>query len=73
MTTTTLPNERGIGQVEPLWCPRDVAEFLNVSQATLSRWRRENVGPPFVQVGGVYRYSPATVREWVREQETAHG
>lgn len=58
MTTTTLPNERGIGQVEPLWCPRDVAEFLNVSQATLSRWGRENVGPPFVQVGGVYRYSP---------------
>ena len=67
------PSDRGIGPVEPLWCARQVAEFLNVSQATLSRWRRERVGPPFVQVGGVYRYNPVTVRAWVSEQEAAHG
>lgn len=53
--------------------PQYVAEFLNVSQATLSRWRREKVGPPFLQVGGVYRYTPATVRTWVSEQEARHG
>lgn len=70
---TSLSSDRGIGTVEPLWCPRDVAEFLTVSQATLSRWRREKVGPPFVQVGGVYRYNPVTVRIWVREQEAARG
>jgi len=73
MTMTALTSESGIGPVEPLWCPRDVAEFLNVSQATLSRWRREKVGPPFGQVGGVYRYNPATVRGWVCEQEADHG
>lgn len=70
---TSPPSDRGIGTVEPLWCPREASEFLTVSQATLSRWRREKVGPPFLQVGGVYRYNPVTVRAWVREQETAHG
>lgn len=73
MTMTTLTSEHGFGAVESLWCPREASEFLNVSQATLSRWRREKVGPPFVQVGGVYRYTPATVRAWVREQEACRG
>lgn len=70
---TSPPSDRGIGTVEPLWCAKEASEFLTVSQATLSRWRREKVGPPFVQVGGVYRYNPVTVRAWVREQEGAHG
>ncbi len=61
--------DHGITPVEVLWCARDVAEFLNASQATLSRWRRERVGPPFLRVGGVSRYNPATVRAWVTEQE----
>jgi len=60
--------DRGISPVEALWCARDVAEFLNVSQATLSRWRREKIGPPFLRVGGVSRYNPATVRAWVTQQ-----
>ncbi|WP_288077009.1 helix-turn-helix domain-containing protein [Rhodococcus sp. (in: high G+C Gram-positive bacteria)] len=70
---TSQLSDRDISLVETLWCPKDVAEFLNVSQATLSRWRREKAGPPFVQVGRVYRYNPVTVRAWVREQETARG
>lgn len=65
--------ERDLGLLEPLWCPRDVAAYLRVSQATLSRWRREKAGPSFLQVGGVYRYAPATVRAWVRKQETHNG
>ncbi|KJL36412.1 helix-turn-helix domain-containing protein [Tessaracoccus sp. Y36] len=65
--------DHGAGPVETLWCARDVAEFLNVSQATLSRWRREKIGPPFLRVGGVSRYTPATVRAWVTEQENDHG
>ncbi|WP_415853339.1 helix-turn-helix transcriptional regulator [Sinomonas sp. G460-2] len=65
--------EHGIAPVEPLWRAREVSEFLNVSQATLSRWRRERVGPPFLQVGGVSRYNPAAVRAWVCDQEAAHG
>lgn len=71
--TMSETTEQGIGPVTPLWCAREVAEFLQVSQATLSRWRREQVGPPFLQVGTLARYSPATVQAWVREQENAHG
>ena len=63
----------GIGNVEPPRCARDVAEFLNVSQATLSRWRREKVGPPFLQIGGISRYNPSSVRAWVNANEQAHG
>lgn len=70
MSETT---EHGIGTVTPLWCTREVAEFLQVSQATLSRWRREQVGPPFLLVGTLARYSPATVQAWVRERENSHG
>lgn len=65
--------DHGIGTVEPLWCAREVSEYLNVSQATLSRWRHERVGPPFLKVGGVSRYNPVSVRAWVRERENDHG
>ena len=70
---TSPLSDRGIGTVEPQCCAREASEFLTDTQATLSRRRREKVGPPFLQVGGVYRYNPVTVRSWVREQETAHG
>lgn len=65
--------DRGIGSVEPLWYPREAACYLSVSQATLSRWRREGVGPPFLQVRAVYRYAPAAVRAWVHEQANGDG
>ena len=70
---TSPPSDRGIGAVEPLWCPMFSSLFLFFSQATLSRWRRERVEPPIVQVGGVYRYNPVNVRAWVSEQEAAPG
>lgn len=60
-------------QVEPLWNSREASEFLNVSQATLSRWRRQHEGPPFVSVGGLARYNPPTLRAWVLEREREHG
>lgn len=62
-----------IDEVEPLWNSREASEFLNVSQATLSRWRREKEGPPCVQVGGITRYNPPTVRAWVLAREGTHG
>ena len=62
-----------IDEVEPLWNSREAAEFLNVSQATLSSWRREQEGPPCVRVGGIARYNPPTVRAWVLERERTHG
>lgn len=58
---------------EPLWFSREAAAYLRVSEATLSRWRRQRLGPPFVQVGGIARYRSSTVRNWVSEQESARG
>ncbi|GAA1614986.1 hypothetical protein GCM10009693_28270 [Leucobacter chromiireducens subsp. chromiireducens] len=60
-------------EVEPLWNSREASEFLSVSQATLSRWRRRHDGPPFVSVGGIARYNPPSVRAWVLEREREHG
>lgn len=76
--TSFVPSRRLImpattNQVEPLWNSREASEFLNVSQATLSRWRREREGPPFVQVGTIARYNPPTVRAWVLEREARDG
>ena len=56
-----------------LWRSRDVAAFLTVSEATLSRWRRRGVGPGFVRVGGIARYRPETVRIWLSIMETSGG
>jgi transcriptional regulator with XRE-family HTH domain len=68
----TAPHPGGVGAVW-LWTARQVAAALGVSEATLSRWRRERVGPPFVRVGRVARYNPETVRRWVAEREGASG
>jgi transcriptional regulator with XRE-family HTH domain len=39
---------------------RDAAEYLGVSQATLSRWAADRMGPPFVKLhdgeAGAVRY-----------------
>lgn len=65
-------DERADG-FEPLWCSRETAAYLRVSQATLCRWRRQRLGPPFVQVGAIARYRPWMVRVWVSKQETGDG
>lgn len=37
--------------------PADAAKVLSVSISTLAKWRMRNVGPAFVKVGSVVRYS----------------
>ncbi len=43
-----------------LWTRREAAEYLGVSQATLSRWAADRTGPPFVKLhdgeAGAVRY-----------------
>lgn len=34
------------------------------SEWTLSRWRMENVGPPFIQIGARYFYDLDEVEQW---------
>lgn len=56
-----------------LWRSTEVAAFLGVSKATLSRWRKQGVGPGCIHVAGIARYRPATVRAWVESMEERDG
>ena len=43
----------------------EVAEFLAVSTATLSRWRDRGDGPPWHKLGSIARYDANDVRMWL--------
>lgn len=58
--TITEPN-----LVSPLLDTREVAAYLKVSEATLSRWRTDKKGPPFLRMGGITRYRVEDVEAWL--------
>ena len=43
----------------------EVALQLNVSLASLRRWRLERRGPRFVKLGSLVRYQPQDVETWL--------
>jgi hypothetical protein len=43
---------------------KDVAKQINVSLASLRRWRLEQPGPRFVKVGALVRYRPEDLEQW---------
>jgi len=51
--------------VSPLLDSHEVANYLKVSESTLSRWRTERKGPPFVRLGGIARYRLDSVDHWL--------
>ncbi|WP_447947379.1 helix-turn-helix transcriptional regulator [Microbacterium lacticum] len=51
--------------VSPLLDSREVAAYLKVSEATLSRWRTDKKGPPFLRMGGITRYRLDDVQAWL--------
>jgi len=44
---------------------QEVSKRLNISVATLRRWRLEKRGPMFVKVGSLVRYRPEDLDLWV--------
>ncbi len=44
---------------------QEVSKRLNVSVATLRRWRLEKRGPMFIKVGSLVRYRPEDLDSWV--------
>lgn len=63
--TVTEPN-----LVSPLLDSREVAAYLKVSEATLSRWRTDTKGPPFLRMGGITRYRLDAVEGWLASLAT---
>jgi len=52
-----------------LWNSRQAAQALAMSERTL--WRRTQDGDiPSVRIGGLVRYSPDSLAEWIKGQET---
>lgn len=55
-----------------LLTPNEVAELLKVSIPTLSRWRGDAAGPPFVAMQGSIRYPRDKLQAWI-DQRTLGG
>lgn len=47
----------------------EVAAILRVSPATVYRWRNNNLGPPYIAVGGETRYFRDELMDWLRSGE----
>ncbi len=48
----------------------DVAKQLNLSLASLRRWRLEKRGPRFIKVGSLVRYRPEDIEAWLTSLPT---
>ena len=61
----------GLLVVHMLMTSAEVAEVLQVSQATLCRWREHNAGPRVLWLARrVPRYSWPDVREWMERSRS---
>jgi predicted DNA-binding transcriptional regulator AlpA len=47
-----------------------VSEKLQISVASLRRWRVLGQGPEYVKVGPLVRYRPEAIEQWVEELPT---
>jgi hypothetical protein len=59
---------RGEPDVPTLWTDKQVAAFLNVSLASVRRWRLTDFGPPFYRVGASIRYDPKACSSWLESR-----
>ena len=48
-----------------LFTEEEVAKQLNVSVASLRRWRLARRGPQFIKVGSLVRYRPEDLESWL--------
>lgn len=48
-----------------LWNEYDAAEYLNVSVATMRRWRLLKQGPVFLKLGSCVRYRPEDIEAFI--------
>jgi len=51
-------SEAFVGTVGALLTSAQVARYLRVSEATLSRWRQQSIGPNWIDLAGIARYRP---------------
>jgi hypothetical protein len=49
----------------------ELANELNLNKATLMRWRKKQIGPPFTMIGRGVFYSRDSVLLWLKKQEVS--
>jgi len=67
-----MTNPDTLPPVSPLVTSRVAAAYLNVSESTLSRWRNEEKGPPFLSMDGIIRYRQDALDCWLTGLEHSH-
>ncbi len=51
--------------MEQLLTTEELAKRMRVNPSTVRRWRLDDVGPPYLRVGTVYRYPIGAVEAWI--------
>ena len=54
------------GAAEALLTSAQVARYLGISEATLSRWRHQAIGPNWIDLAGIARYRPKDLEAHLR-------
>lgn len=44
------------------------AEILGIKVATLEKWRYRRCGPAYIRVGGLMRYRPSAIEEYLQSE-----
>jgi hypothetical protein len=52
------------GDDDDLLSPEQAAEILDKSPSTLSRWRSEKIGPPYIKNGGTIEYRRGDLKDY---------
>ena len=53
--------------MDQLLTTEELATRLRVNPSTVRRWRLDDVGPPYLRVGTVYRYPVSALETWIAE------
>ena len=59
----------GVDERPKLLTANDLASMLQVAVKSIRKWRREDLLPPSIELGGVIRWRSSVVAEWIEELE----
>ena len=48
---------------------QDLKEFLNISEATIYKWKRER-RLPYIKIGRTLRFDKNSIIQWIEQYET---
>lgn len=74
MSTRTVESRAENRMILPkLLTRREAAALLGVSAKTMANWASNGIGPEYFSLcGGLTRYDPHVLRQWLEEQRAQH-